>query len=131
VPGTIRSLLAGQRPVIRSDGSLIRDYFYVEDGAAAYMFLAEKLAADKTLRGNAFNFSNEIQVTVLQLVESLTKVMGSALAPDIRNEAKNEIQHQYLSAAKARRVLNWKPLFTLEQGLAETVKWYREFFQSE
>jgi CDP-glucose 4,6-dehydratase len=68
VPGTIRALLAGQRPVIRSDGSLIRDYFYVEDGAAAYMLLAEKLAAEPSLRGHAFNFSNELQVNVLQLV---------------------------------------------------------------
>jgi CDP-glucose 4,6-dehydratase len=124
-------LLAGQRPVIRSDGSLIRDYFYVEDGAAAYMLLAEKLAADPALRGHAFNFSNELQVTVLQLVESLTKVMGVAIDPDVRNEAQNEIQHQYLSAAKARRMLSWAPLFTLEQGLAQTVEWYREFLESE
>jgi CDP-glucose 4,6-dehydratase len=131
VPGTIRALLAGQRPVIRSDGSLIRDYFYVEDGAAAYMLLAEKLAADPALRGHAFNFSNELQVTVRQVVESLTKVMGSALKPDVRNEAQNEIQHQYLSAAKARRMLSWEPLFTLEQGLAKTVDWYKEFLKSE
>jgi CDP-glucose 4,6-dehydratase len=131
VPGTIRSLLAGQRPVIRSDGSLIRDYFYVEDGAAAYMLLAEKLAADTALHGHAFNFSNELQVTVLELVESLCKAMGSALEPDVRNEAQNEIQHQYLSAAKARQMLDWTPLFTLERGLANTVKWYREFLESE
>lgn len=131
VPGTVRALLAGQRPVIRSDGSLIRDYFYVEDGAAAYMLLAEKLAADPTLRGQAFNFSNELQVTVLQLTSTLTKVVGSTLQPDIRNEAKNEIQHQYLSAAKARRMLAWEPLFTLETGLERTVEWYREFLKSE
>ena len=129
VPGTIRALLAGQRPVIRSDGSLIRDYFYVEDGAAAYMLLAEKLAADPALRGQAFNFSNELQVTVLQLVESLARVMGTKLQPDIRNEASNEIQHQYLSAAKARRMLNWEPLFTLESGLLRTADWYREFLK--
>ncbi len=131
VPGTVRALLAGQRPVIRSDGSLIRDYFYVEDGAAAYMMLAEKLAAEPALRGQAFNFSNELQVTVLQLTEALTKVVGSALQPDIRNEAKNEIQHQYLTAAKARRMLGWEPLFTLETGLERTVEWYREFLKSE
>jgi CDP-glucose 4,6-dehydratase len=129
VPGTIRSLLAGRRPVIRSDGSLIRDYFYVEDGAAAYMLLAEMLAADPALRGHAFNFSNELQVTVLQLAEALAGVMRIAFEPDIRNEVQNEIRHQYLSAAKARRMLNWAPLFTLQQGLARTVDWYKEFLK--
>jgi CDP-glucose 4,6-dehydratase len=127
VPGTIRSLLSGQRPIIRSDGSLIRDYFFVEDGTAAYMLLAEKLAADRSLAGHAFNFSNELQVTVLQLVEAVSKALGADLLPDIRNEAANEIQHQYLSAAKARTLLGWEPLFTLEQGLSKTTDWYREF----
>jgi CDP-glucose 4,6-dehydratase len=131
VPGTIRALLSGARPVIRSDGSMIRDYFFVEDGAAAYMLLAEKLAADPSLRGHAFNFSNEIQVTVLELVNSISKVMGATLQPDVRNEVSNEIQHQYLSASKARQVLGWTPLFNLEQGLKLTVDWYRNFLQND
>lgn len=103
----------------------------MEDGAAAYMLLAERLAADPSLRGHAFNFSNELQVNVLQLVESLAKAVGSDLQPDIRNEASNEIRHQYLSAAKARQMLQWAPLFTLEQGLALTVDWYRTFLQND
>lgn len=127
VPGTIRSVLRGQRPVIRSDGQFVRDYFYVEDGAAAYMHLAERLAADRTLIGEAFNFSNELQVTVLELVSRLLRDMGSPLEPDIRNEASNEIRHQYLSAAKARARLGWEPLFTLDEGLRRTVAWYKEF----
>jgi CDP-glucose 4,6-dehydratase len=131
VPGTIRSLLAGNRPVIRSDGSLIRDYFYVEDGAGAYMLLAEKLAEDRGLTGHAFNFSNELQVTVLQLVEALARAAGTEISPDVRNEAVNEIQHQYLSAAKAREMLGWKPLFTLEEGLQHTVEWYRKFLNHD
>ena len=130
VPGTIRSILSNQRPIIRSDGEFVRDYFYVEDGSAAYMLLAEKMAADKTLAGNAFNFSNEIQVTVLDLVNRLIRLMGSSLTPDVRNEVSNEIRHQYLSAAKARKVLGWEPLYTLEEGLARTAKWYREFLTS-
>jgi CDP-glucose 4,6-dehydratase len=131
VPGTIRTVLRGQRPIIRSDGSYVRDYFYVEDGAAAYMLLAERLAEDRSLRGEAFNFSNELQITALELVNEILKRMGSSLTPDIRNEASNEIRHQYLSAEKARRVLGWRPLFSLDEGLNRTIQWYREFFAHE
>ena len=127
VPGTIRSVLKGERPIIRSDGQYIRDYFYVEDGAAAYMLLAERMAADRSVCGQALNFSNEIQVTVLELVSLVTRILGSDLTADVRNEAANEIRHQYLSAAKAKTLLGWEPLFTLEQGLARTVDWYRGF----
>jgi CDP-glucose 4,6-dehydratase len=128
VPGTIRSVIRGQRPIIRSDGSFVRDYFYVEDGAAAYMLLVEQLAGRAELSGEAFNFSNELQITVSDLVAHILRIMGSDLEPDVRNEASNEIRHQYLSAAKARKLLNWSPLFTLEGGLAETVAWYKDFF---
>ena len=128
IPGTIRSILRGQRPVIRSDGEYIRDYFYVEDGAAAYMLLAEQLAARPELKGQAYNFSNEIQVSVREIVERILKIMAPDLNPDIRNEVTNEIRHQYLSAEKARRDLNWKPMFTLDEGLARTIDWYKDFF---
>ena len=127
VPGTIRSVVRGERPVIRSDGQYVRDYFYVEDGAAAYMLLAEQLSARPELRGLAFNFSNEIQVTVLDLVKRILDCMKSPLQPDVRNEASNEIRHQYLSAERARRMLQWSPLFALDEGLQRTVAWYREY----
>ena len=129
VPGTIRSVLRGQNPVIRSDGQFVRDYFYAEDGAAANMRLAEALAGDPSLSGQAFNFSNEIQVTVSELVDLMLNLMASDLRPDIRNQATNEIRHQYLSAEKVRRVLGWQPLYTLEEGLRRTIDWYRKFFK--
>ncbi len=127
VPGTIRSALRGQRPVIRSNGQSVRDYFYVEDGVAAYMLLAEHLAIDPSIRGEAFNFSNELQVSVLELVDQLLMLLGSNLTPEVRNEASHEIRHQYLNATKARRRLGWVPLFGLEEGLVRTIRWYQDF----
>ena len=131
VPGTIRSVLRGERPVIRSDGTLIRDYFYVEDGAAAYMLLAEQLAGDPALRGAAFNFSNEMQLTVRGIVERILGLMGTGLDFDVRDEATNEIPHQYLSAKRAREQLGWQPLFSLDEGLKRTIEWYQKFVGSE
>lgn len=126
VPGTIRSVLRGDAPVVRSDGLYVRDYFYVEDGAAAYTLLAERLAADPGMGGQAFNFSNESQVTVREVVDKILRAMGSDLRPDVRNQATNEIRNQYLSAEKARTKLDWRPLFTLDEGLERTIRWYEE-----
>lgn len=131
IPGTIRSILRGQRPIIRSDGNYIRDYFYVEDGAAAYMLLAECLAARSELCGEAFNFSNELQVTVLELVQRILALMDSELQPEVLNEASNEIGHQYLSASKAHQMLGWSPLFDLDGGLQRTIAWYKKFWAND
>ena len=127
VPGTIRSVLRGQPPLIRSDGQFVRDYFYVEDGAAAYLLLAERMAQNPELAGESFNFSIEIQLTVLELVERILALMGSDLQPVVLNEASHEIRHQYLSAEKARRMLDWTPAYSVDEGLQRTVAWYREF----
>lgn len=127
VPGTIRSILRDERPILRSDGTLIRDYFYVKDGAEAYLHLAERIARSPELSGHAFNFSNEIQVTALDMVRCILQRMGSSLEPDIRNEATHEIPHQFLSAAKARELLDWRPRYQLDAALDETITWYRDF----
>lgn len=128
VPGTIRSVFFNERPVIRSDGKFIRDYVYILDAVEAYLFLAEKMD-ELSIHGKAFNFSNEIQLTVLELTNLILKLMGREdLRPIILNETKGEIKHQYLSAEKARKVLGWKPKYSIEEGLKETIQWYREFF---
>ena len=131
VPGTIRSVLRGQRPVIRSDGSYVRDYFYIEDAAAAYMLLAEKLANNPELRGQAFNFAHDTTLTVLELMQEILKLMGSPLLPVILNEAAGEILHQSLDASKARRLLGWQPQFSLAEGLTRTISWYRQFLDAD
>ena len=127
VPGTIRSVLRGERPVIRSDGQYIRDYFYVEDGAAAYMLLAEQMHLRPELTGLGFNFSNQTEVTVIDLVNRILDAMDSKLEPLILNQASNEIRRQYLSAERARTMLAWSPLFTLDTGIGRTISWYRDF----
>ena len=129
VPGTIRSVFYDERPVIRSDGKYVRDYFYVKDAAKAYILLAEKMG-DHDVVGQAFNFGNDIPMTVLEMAHEILFLMGCLdLQPVILNQAKGEIPKQYLSSKKAREMLGWKPLFSIRDGLAETIEWYKNYFK--
>ena len=128
VPGTIRALLSGVAPVIRSDGTYVRDYIYVKDVARAYMMLGERLG-DSRARGGSFNFSAESPRSVMDLVGVLQRLMGCEnIRPRVLDNANGEIHDQFLTAAKAREILGWKPHFSLEDGLRETIGWYRGFF---
>lgn len=130
VPGTIRSLLSNQRPIIRSDGQFVRDYVYVRDVARAYMKLAEHVE-QPGVTGQAYNFGWDAPVTVIQLVTAITQLMGrDDLAPVILNQASGEIRSQYLASDKARAQLNWKPEFDLRTGLRETIAWYQAFLKN-
>ncbi len=127
VPGTIRSLYYGESPIIRSDGTLIRDYFYVLDATRAYILLAEAMD-DDSIHGQAFNFSNEESLTTLQLVEKIIQITGkTSIRPTILAEAESEIKAQTLSARKAREILGWRLKYSLEEGLKETIRWYNTF----
>ncbi len=127
VPGTIRSFLANESPVIRSDGTFVRDYVYVKDVARTYLDVAERLD-EKKFWGEAFNCSNESPVAVLEIVKIIQDLMTCGhLKPKILNSARGEIFSQYLSSRKLRRMLKWKPRFDLKRGLSETIEWYHEF----
>jgi CDP-glucose 4,6-dehydratase len=127
VPGTIRSLLQRERPVLRSDGTYVRDYIYVEDAVNAYLALAEALQNTK-VPGQAFNFSNESYVTVRQIVDAIAEVMRVAdLPPVVLGQASHEILSQSLSAQKAHTMLGWRPGFSLHKGLEQSVEWYRRY----
>lgn len=126
VPGTIRWLLANERPIIRSDGKLTRDYIYVKEVVAAYEALAENVHRPE-VKGEAFNFSAEQPLSVLEIVAAVTKAMNSALTPDVRNTAVAEIRDQYLDSSRAKQVLGWKSSWTLATALGETVDWYKAF----
>ena len=126
IPGTIRSMLRGEAPVIRSNGQYIRDYFYVRDAVGAYLQLAERLPLE--FAGEAFNFGNETPVSVLELVRQILCLMGQeSLEPVILNQASHEILCQYLDCGKARRLLGWSPQFGMAEGLQETIGWYAEY----
>jgi CDP-glucose 4,6-dehydratase len=124
-PGVIRQLLEGERPVIRSDGTLTRDYLYVEDAASCYLLLAEALASQPGLAGEAFNFASGRPLSVLEVVALVQAAVGTSLEPDVRATASGEIFRQYLSSEKAREVLGWQPEHSFEEGLDRTVAWYR------
>jgi CDP-glucose 4,6-dehydratase len=130
IPGTIRSILRDEPPVIRSNGKFSRDYIYVEDAAWAYMLLAEKMVDGDDLTGQAFNFSYERPMTALEVVESILSLMDRQdLQPQILGTSTNEIPHQYLSSGKAADVLDWHPEFNFEKGLDRTIPWYRELLR--
>ena len=126
VPGTIRWLLANERPIIRSNGKLTRDYIYVKEVVAAYKALADHVHRPE-VKGEAFNFSAEKPLNVLEIVEAVTKAMGSKLTPDVRNTAVAEIKDQYLDSSRAKADLGWKSSWTLATALGETVDWYKAF----
>lgn len=129
VPSTIKSAYENKNPTIRSDGSPVRDYIYVKDAVSAYEILSEK-TEEKKFHGEAFNFSNEIQLTVLELTNKILKLMSKEnLKPEIKNEAKNEIEKQHLSSKKAREVLGWKSKWGIDKGLEETINWYVDYFK--
>jgi CDP-glucose 4,6-dehydratase len=131
IPGTIRSVARNQAPVIRSDGTLVRDYIYVEDAVSAYMALTEALALNPDVKGEAFNFSNETQRTVLELIKVIINIMESDLEPIIQGQNHGEIQAQYLDSSKAANVLGWKAKFGLEEGLKKTIGWYQTHLETK
>jgi CDP-glucose 4,6-dehydratase len=126
IPGVIQATLVGERFVIRSDGKFIRDFLYVKDAAESYLTLGEHLAEDASISGEAFNFALGLNLTVLDIVTMVLKIMGRTdLEPVIQNNASSEIREQYLDAGKAQRLLGWSPRYGMEEALSETVAWYK------
>jgi CDP-glucose 4,6-dehydratase len=131
VPGTIRSLLNNQRPVIRSNGEYIRDYIYIKDVVDAYLNVAESITK-KNISGESFNFSTESRMTVIEIVNEIRSIIGKGdLEPLILNQNLKEIHEQLLSAEKAHKILGWHPQYDLKKGISETVEWYRTYFRED
>ena len=125
VPGTIRSVLIGERPVIRSDGTPVRDYLYVRDAANGVLALADAVGRREELRGEAYNFSGGNRLSVMAVVKRILRAMDCALEPEILDRAVAEIPEQRVSSARAHRELAWRPMVRFSEGLRETIDWYR------
>ena len=129
IPDTIRAVLNNRHLVIRSDGTPERDYMYIKDAVNAYVTLASNLHR-KDVQGEAFNFGTGKPVSVLELYSKIIKLVGKNIKPEILGKARNEIDRQYLSIEKVKKVFGWKPRYSLEQGLKETINWYRDYFKA-
>lgn len=130
IPDTIKSVIKNKTLLIRSNGKFTRDYIYIDDIVSGYIILAEKLQKLK-LSGEAFNFSNEKPISVLELVRIIYKLVNKKQNYKILNQVKYEIKHQYLSSQKARRILSWEPQYTLDKGLKITIDWYKDYFNNK
>ncbi|HLC60516.1 MAG TPA: GDP-mannose 4,6-dehydratase [Candidatus Nanoarchaeia archaeon] len=129
IPDVITTVLLGEQPVIRSDGTPERDYLYIKDAVSAYLTLAENLHR-KEVVGQAFNFGTSKPISVIDLYNKIIKLMGKNTKPKILGQAKNEIDRQYLATEKAQKLLKWRPKYTIEQGLKETIEWYRNYYKN-
>jgi CDP-glucose 4,6-dehydratase len=131
VPDTVRSIIFNKNPIIRSDGTPVRDFIFVADVVEAYLYLAENLER-KDVKGEAFNFGSNSPIKILDLVNKVIEISGKKLKPTIlgKGKQKGEINVQYLSIEKAEKLLKWKPKVSLEEGLKKTIEWYTNYFSS-
>jgi len=128
IPGTILSILKGERPIIRSDGTPVRDFIYTSDILAGYLLLAENI---ETIKGEAFNFGSGEPISMVDLVNKIVTQMGSDLTPDVllKDKIANEIDAQYLASDKVNASFGWEPKVSLDEGIGRTIEWYREYWK--
>lgn len=129
VPGTMRALITGDQPLLRSDGTMKRDWLHVDDAVDAYLHLARQTLLG-TAVGEAFNFSDQSPLTVMQMYKRICQAtVGEYVEPKILAHAHHEIPDQYLDSSKASRMLNWAPVTGIDAGLADTADWYRTYWK--
>jgi CDP-glucose 4,6-dehydratase len=129
VPDAIRSALNNKMFFIRSDGEFTRDYVFVQDIVNGYLRLAEQMNK-MSLKGESFNFSDENPMKVMDFVKMIYEIAGKNPNFKVLNKAKYEIKHQYLCSQKARKMLGWKPEYSLSEGIRQTIEWYKQYYDA-
>lgn len=130
IPGTIRWALNGEDPIIRSDGTMERDYVHVDDAIRGYL-AAGKMSNEQDVIGKAFNFGSGSPISVIDLAQMILAKIPSSVSPKVLGVATGEIDRQYLDSTLAREMLGWEPQVSLEKGLAKTIDWYSSYFQTK
>jgi len=126
IPGTIRAVLEGRRPVILSDGSPVRDYIYVKDVAEAYIELAQRLERPED-SGITLKVGSGEKTSVLDLTRLIIRLMDRPdLEPDVRGRPTGASPVQTPSEDQEAGIRKWRPSYGLEQGLKETIAWFRD-----
>jgi CDP-glucose 4,6-dehydratase len=123
IPGTIKAGILNETLDIRSDGKMVREYLYVKDVADGYLMLCENINKSN---GEAFNLSSGLKLSVIEVIEMISKIMGKKVKYKILNVAKNEIYEQYLSTEKIERFFDWHTKYSFEEGIKETIEWYEK-----
>ncbi len=124
IPGIFKSIIKNKELLIRSDGKMVREYVYVKDIVDGCINLVQKI--DK-IKGEAFNFGSKNIFSVIELIKKIEKILNTKVNYKILNIAKNEIPKQNLDWTKAKKILNWKPKYTFEEGIKESFNWYKDF----
>ncbi len=127
IPGTIRSLIANEPIILRSDGKFTRDFLYIEDAVDIQLMLAERVLEDEAVRGEAFNFSLEVDVEIIDLVEKIASLMGGNADIRVNLAAPAEIRFMRVASDKARERLGWAPKFDLDLALRAAIDWYTDY----
>ncbi len=127
IPETVTAVLDGRRPIIRSDGSLERDFLYVEDAVSSYLAIAEALA-DGQIRGEAFNAGWGRPHRVREVIDLICELGPGEVEPDYQGSGNpsGEIDRQYLDSTKIRERIGWQPKVGLREGIGRTLEWYGE-----
>jgi CDP-glucose 4,6-dehydratase len=126
IPGICMAVINKKNLEVRSDGTYVRDYIYVEDVADGYIYLLKNM--DKA-RGQVYNFSSDDNFSVKDLIQKASEYFGEEIPYVIQNIAKNEIPYQHLDYSKIRAI-GWKPMHSLKDGLEKTLLWYKTYFKS-
>jgi UDP-glucose 4-epimerase len=121
IPIFIKKALAGEPLTVAGRGDQYRKFVYVRDMAKAHLLAMKREAANQT-----YNLEGKRKVTVLDVAEGIRRVLGKGVRIEFGPERAGDFAGKDVSGEKARRELGWEPEVEFEEGIHQTVAWFRE-----